>query len=123
MFHSPFPAEPNDARSIDPSAARRALTRLRWVSLLEGLSFLVLLYCSVVEKRLRGNAEAIVVPGYIHGVLFVVFCLFLFQAAVECRWKWRRAALGFVCSLLPFAPFWFERLLHRESRERFPLAH
>lgn len=113
---------PETARGIDAKAACAALTRLRWASLLEGLSFLALLYCSIVEKRLKGNEDAILFPGMIHGALFLLFCLFLFQAAVECRWKPKRALVGFVCSLLPFAPFWFERSLRREEQRCFGAA-
>ena len=56
---------------------RTSIGRLRAVSLLEGLSYLILLYCSIVMKRIQGHEDAIYLPGMIHGVLFVLLCLLL----------------------------------------------
>ena len=56
--------------------------RLRLVGLLEGSSYLVLLYCSIVLKRMQGHEEAINIPGYIHGGLFILLCLLLCSKAL-----------------------------------------
>ena len=47
-----------------------SIGRLRVVSLLEGLSWIVLLYCSVVMKRMQGHEDAIYLPGIIHAVSY-----------------------------------------------------
>lgn len=104
---------------------RHPLGRLRFLSFLEGLSFLVLLYFSIVEKRIKGHEEAIEIPGIIHGILFICFCLALAECLSKKYCSLALAFLGFVCSLLPFAPFWFERLLKKEQQKttsiRFPI--
>ena len=51
--------------------------RLRLAGLLEGTSYLVLLYCSIVLKRIKGHEEAIHLPGAIHGGLFILLCVLL----------------------------------------------
>ena len=51
---------------------KTAIGRLRFVGLLEGTSFLVLLYCSIFLKRIQGNDDAIHLPGTIHGALFIL---------------------------------------------------
>ena len=48
-----------------------SIGRLRVVSLLEGLSWIVLLYCSVVMKRMQGHEDAIYLPGIIHGLSLI----------------------------------------------------
>ena len=50
---------------------------LRLFSILDGLSFVILLYFSIYEKRILGNEDAIRTPGMIHGVIFCVFVIFL----------------------------------------------
>jgi len=91
---------------------------LRLASFAEGVSFLVLLYFSIYHKRILGEADAIRVPGMIHGVLFVLFCMALFHVWADRKWPPKKVAFAFVCSLLPFAPFYLERRLKKEGRER-----
>ncbi|MES2982395.1 MAG: DUF3817 domain-containing protein [Verrucomicrobiota bacterium] len=92
-----------------------SLKLLRYVSLLEGISFLVLLYAAIYQKRMMGDKDAIAVPGMIHGVLFVMFCFLLLQVWIERGWSFKKAAFAFLCSLLPFAPFYLERKLKQEE--------
>lgn len=95
---------------------KTAIGRLRLVGLLEGTSFLVLLYASIVLKRMQGDEEAIYVPGMIHGVLFVLYCLVLFLARKPAGWSLKTCAKIFVAALLPFGPFVIEPWLKREDR-------
>lgn len=92
-----------------------SLRLLRYVSLLEGISFLVLLYAAIYQKRILGDEDAIAVPGMIHGVLFVLFCFSLLHVWIDRSWPIKKAAFAFVCSLLPFAPFYLERKLKQEE--------
>ncbi|WP_411826342.1 DUF3817 domain-containing protein [Luteolibacter sp. AS25] len=88
---------------------------LRLVSFLEGVSFLVLLYFAIYHKRILGEEDAIQVPGMIHGILFVVFCLVLGYVWIDRKWPLKKVALAFVCSLVPFAPFYLERKLKEDQ--------
>ncbi len=90
---------------------------LRLFSLLDGLSFLVLLYFSIYEKRILGNEDAIRIPGMIHGGIFtVLFLLVIYMLAVK-DWPMKRAAQVMVSALIPFAPFFLEPSLKREQLE------
>ncbi len=90
--------------------------RLRLTGLLEGSSYLVLLYCSIVLKRIQGNAEAIHLPGAIHGGLFILLCLLLCLARKPAGWSHRTCAVIFGAALLPFGPFVIEPWLRREDQ-------
>jgi integral membrane protein len=92
-----------------------SLKLLRYVSLAEGVSFLVLLYAAIYQKRILGDEDAIAVPGMIHGVLFVLFCFLLLHVWLERGWPLGKVAVAFLCSLLPFAPFYLERKLKQEE--------
>ena len=88
---------------------------LRLISFAEGVSYLVLLYCAIYHKRILGEPEAIRIPGMIHGVLFMLFCLALGYVWIERKWSLKKVVFAFVCSLLPFAPFYLERKLKAEE--------
>jgi integral membrane protein len=92
-----------------------SLKLLRYVSLAEGVSFLVLLYAAIYQKRIMGDKDAIALPGMIHGVLFVLFCFILLHVWIERAWPFRKVVFAFLCSLLPFAPFYLERKLKQEE--------
>lgn len=62
-----------------------------------------------------GDAEAIRIPGMIHGVLFCIYCVFLFQAMEAAKWSVKRAGLIFLTSLVPFVPFFIEGWLKNEQ--------
>lgn len=92
-----------------------AVGRFRLISLLEALSFVYLLYCSIYLKRMMGDAEAIKIPGMIHGLLFCVYCLALFQAAEAAKWGKQKVFGYFVASLIPIVPFFLESKLKKEQ--------
>ena len=50
-----------------------------------------------------------------HGVLFVIFCFCLLHVWNERGWSIKKVAVVFICSLLPFAPFYLERKLKQEE--------
>ena len=95
---------------------KTAIGRLRVVGILEGCSFLCLLYAAIVEKRIRGHEEAIMIPGWIHGGLFVILCLTLYLARKPAGWSARNCGKIFIAALLPFGPFVIEPWLRREDR-------
>lgn len=89
---------------------------LRLSSLLDGLSFIILLYFAIYEKRILGDEAAVRIPGMVHGVIFTIFLILLYFTMEKRRWPIKRAALVFVCSLIPFAPFFLEPSLKKEQR-------
>ena len=90
------------------------LRQLRIVALLEGVSFVVLLFVAMPLKYMAGLPLAVRIVGSVHGLLFLVFVVALFRAASERRWPAQRSLLAFVASIVPFATFVFDRSLRRE---------
>jgi integral membrane protein len=85
-----------------------ALRRFVQVSRLEGLSFLVLLLVAMPLKYLAGWPTAVKYVGWIHGLLFVVFCASLLSAARAERWSIFRLTVAFVSGFVPFGPWLLE---------------
>lgn len=89
------------------------ISTLHKIALIEGASFLVLLFVAMPAKYMFGVAKAVTVVGWLHGVLFVLFSFALLWAMLVARWSIGRAALIFIGGLVPFGPF----LLHGRMSE------
>ncbi|MBA0051629.1 DUF3817 domain-containing protein [Streptomyces sp. AJS327] len=96
-----------------PPKSLSALRRLRLTSVPEAVSFLLLLVCSVLKRTTDFNA--VPVMGAVHGLLFVLYVLFLADAWNRVKWPLPRVALYFVLSVVPFGGFYADRLLRREE--------
>jgi integral membrane protein len=84
------------------------LDRLRLIGLLEGSSFLALLFIAMPLKYLADQTIAVRYLGLVHGILFLLYLFALIPVALERRWSWRTCGLGFLASLVPFGPFIFD---------------
>jgi len=85
--------------------------------LLEACSFLILVGVAMPLKYFAAQPGAVKVFGWIHGLLFMVFCGALLRTIVIARWPLARAALIFVAALLPFGPFVVDRRMKEYARE------
>jgi integral membrane protein len=92
------------------------LARFRLVALLEGLSFLVLLFIAMPLKYLAGMPLGVRVVGLVHGVLFLLFLGLLLEVTLARRWSAVRVGAALLASLLPFGTFAFDAWLRREER-------
>jgi integral membrane protein len=88
-----------------------ALGRFRAISLLEGVSYVVLLGVAMPLKYAAARPGAVTIVGGIHGALFVLFVVALLAAARAHRWSLRTMAIAMVAAVLPLGAFWLERQL------------
>ncbi|MFI6157609.1 DUF3817 domain-containing protein [Kitasatospora sp. NPDC051170] len=91
-----------------------AVHRLRLVSVPEGISFILLLTCSVLKRTT--SFDAVPVMGSVHGILFILYVVFWIQAWQTQKWEPKRGILLFVLSVLPFGGFFAEKTLGQEER-------
>jgi integral membrane protein len=91
------------------------IERLRAVGLLEGTSFLVLLFIAMPLKYFAGMPLAVKAAGWAHGLLFMLYLLALGHAASAHSWSLLRVGAGFIASVVPFGPFVFDAWLRREA--------
>ena len=102
MFNSPF--------------LTTSVGRMRVISVLEGLSYLLLLGVAMPLKYLAGVHELVSVIGMIHGLLFVVYAFAALNLWLELRWSplWFLGAM--FASIVPFGTFLIDARLRRHQR-------
>jgi integral membrane protein len=92
---------------------KNTIGRLRIIGFLEGISFLVLLFIAMPLKYMADQPMAVKITGMAHGVLFVLYILYVIMAAVEYSWSIKKSVLAFFASLVPFGTFWADAKLFR----------
>lgn len=84
---------------------------LRIIGLLEGISFLLLLFIAMPMKYMLDNPVLVKYVGMGHGVLFMLFLIVLFTVCEKQKWSIYMFILGLIASILPFGTFVFDRKL------------
>ena len=94
------------------------LGRLRIVSAVEGLSYVLLVGIAMPLKYIAGIPDAVRVIGMAHGVLFVAFVLALLLAWRPARLGFGRVAGVFALSLVPLGAVGIEWWLRKHETAR-----
>lgn len=97
---------------------RCSIGRLRIISIVEALSYLVLIGIAMPLKYIWGEPQAVKVVGMIHGILFCIFCAALLNAKLAQKWNLVAPFWIFMASLVPFAPIWVELWLKKQTPAR-----
>src|SRR5687768_12994145 len=91
------------------------LDRFRKIALVEGISLLVLLFIAMPLKYFADSPAMVKYVGWAHGILFVLYMLFLLLVWIKYKWSFGKVVIAFLASLIPFGTFLFEKRLRRES--------
>lgn len=94
------------------------LSIFKKVAIAEGVSYLALLLIAMPLKYFAGMPLAVKYTGWAHGLLFVLYVIFVIMCAMEYKWKLGKIILVFLASLLPFAPFIVEKRLHEGAEDQ-----
>ncbi|MBC8003581.1 MAG: DUF3817 domain-containing protein [Opitutaceae bacterium] len=97
---------------------RSPVGRLRLIGMFEGVSFLLLMGVAMPLKYFAGFPEAVKWTGWLHGILFIGYCLAILGALVSGRISFWKSALAFVASLVPLGPFLIDRSLAGDEAVR-----
>ena len=89
----------------------------RKTALIEGVSYLILLFIAMPLKYFFNIPDAVKYFGWIHGVLFLVFFVALILASIKYSWSLVRIAIYLLGSVLPFIPFLLDKKLEKEYKK------
>lgn len=88
----------------------------KWVSYTEGASMLLLLFIAMPLKYMAGISEVVSVVGMAHGVLFVIYMLFVASFFFSKQWTFKTSFLASIASIIPFGPFVFEGRITKQQQ-------
>ncbi|BAU28382.1 integral membrane protein [Aneurinibacillus soli] len=80
------------------------IARLRMIGLIEGISFLLLLFVAMPLKYVMNISQGVAVIGMIHGVLFMLYILAVLSVKASQNWSIGRALGAIIAGILPFGP-------------------
>ena len=78
---------------------------------------MILLFIAMPLKYFFDVPDAVKYFGWIHGILFLAFFVFLILASIKYRWNLIRFTIYLIASVLPFIPFLIDKKLKKEYPE------
>ena len=84
-------------------------TFFRLISLLEGLSYILLLFIAVPIKYWVGDESYVKILGMPHGVLFMLYLVLSLLIKDDYKWKRRDVLIVCLASIIPFGTFYIDR--------------
>ena len=81
----------------------------KYVSILEGLSFLLLLFIAMPLKYIWSMPQMVQQVGMAHGVLFIAYVFGAIWLFRPLNWNFKELLVVLGCSLVPFGPFYVEK--------------
>lgn len=84
------------------------------VAILEGFSYLFLLFIGMPLKYGLDMPMPNYVGGMIHGVLFMVYIVLIIPTGKKLNWGFKTMAIAAVASIIPFGTFWFDKKYLKE---------
>lgn len=77
---------------------------LRFFALAEGISYLAL-FVTMIFKYGYDITGPNKVVGYMHGLLFIIYCVLVLLVNRQAKWKFSTNILAYLASLIPFGTF------------------
>ena len=81
----------------------------RIIALLEGISYLLLLFVAVPVKYIGGNDILVRSLGMPHGLLFISYVVLAFMYREEMKWDQKTFFTVLIASILPFGTFYIDK--------------
>lgn len=89
----------------DPAEQLGQLRRMRLVSVVEGVTLLILVFVAVPIKHLGGHAIATTIMGPVHGMAFLLYVWTLIQTVSGVDLPTRDVVRMIVAAFIPFGAF------------------
>ena len=84
-------------------------TFFRLITLLEGLSYILLLFIAVPIKHFWGDESYVKILGMPHGLLFMQFLVLSLLLKDDYHWNRRDMLIICIASVIPFGTFYIDK--------------
>ncbi len=86
-------------------------------SILEGVSYILLLFVAVPIKYLAGNDYLVKALGMPHGILFVAYIIIALIIRSRMNWNGKTTMIVLIASLLPFGTFYINKKYFKNPQD------
>lgn len=98
----------------DMNTSGKSIRQLRAAAIIEGISYLLLLFVTMPLKYLADMPEPNMLVGYAHGLLFIWYVGLVFYVSFRYRWPVKTSLLALAASVIPFATFYVDRKILKD---------
>ena len=84
------------------------IQEFRILALIEGISYLTFAV-TMPLKYVYEITEPNYLVGMLHGLVFLLYCLWLLVLTLKKKWSWLQGILFFIASLIPFGTFYIDK--------------
>ncbi|QXP66043.1 MULTISPECIES: DUF3817 domain-containing protein [unclassified Polaribacter] len=81
----------------------------RIVSILEGVSYLLLLFIATPIKYLQDDPSYVKMLGMPHGILFMLYVVLAIVIKKEMNWNNKTLGMVLIASVIPFGTFYVDK--------------
>jgi len=92
----------------------RQLKLLRVIALLEGLSYILLLFIAVPVKYVLEDPQFVKFLGKPHGLLFIAYVIIAIMISSDLKWSKNVLFVVLIASIIPFGAFYIDKKYLRD---------
>ena len=97
---------------------KTVLSQFRATAMLEGISYLMLGITMALKYGFEMGLPNKIV-GYAHGLLFILYLVWLYLNFIDRKWSLGKVFLLFLASIIPFGTFWADKnILAKETENK-----
>jgi len=97
-------------------ASHSTITHLRWLGFAEAISWFFLIMAMLL-KYIWNKPLMVTYVGWVHGLLFILYCIHLVLAYRLLKWSFSKLAAGGVAAFLPFGTLWFDGKINTDPNK------
>lgn len=90
-------------------------TIFRIVALLEGVSYILLLFVATPIKYLGNDPQYVKLLGMPHGLLFMAYITLAIILKNDFQWNTKQFLIVLVASIIPFGTFYIDKVYLKET--------
>ncbi|MBU2921163.1 DUF3817 domain-containing protein [Winogradskyella psychrotolerans] len=94
----------------------KLLPVFRIVALLEGVSYILLLFIATPIKYLYEDPQYVKLLGMPHGILFMAYVVIAVLISSDMKWPTRTLWIILLASIIPFGTFYIEKKYLNKSK-------
>ncbi len=93
------------------------LNIFRITALLEGVSYILLLFIATPVKYLLNDPQYVKLLGMPHGLLFIGYVVLAFMLKNELKWSQKQFMVVLLASIIPFGTFYIDKKYLKPLRD------